>query len=85
MGYDGKKSDALLVDIAGGKGHDLQAFHDSFYGHYQGDLVLQEIKGVLEEIKEGDLEQSIKKMEYDFFTPQPIKGMKPLKCCKHIV
>jgi hypothetical protein len=74
-GFDSKKSSALLVDVAGGKGHDLQAFHTNFQKEgYKGELVLQEIKDVLDGIKDEELDQSVRRMEYDFFTQQPIKG-----------
>jgi len=60
----------LLVDVAGGHGYDLQAFNDRFPGC--GPLVLQDLPPVIDDIK--DLHPDIVRMEYDFFTPQPIKG-----------
>lgn len=76
-GYDKERGGTLLVDVAGGKGHDLQAFHnksDNFGKNYKGALVLQETKGVLDGINENELNPNIERMEYDFFTPQPVKG-----------
>jgi hypothetical protein len=66
-------SSKLLIDIAGGKGHDLQAFHDKF--PEQAGLVLQELPQALEMVTEEILDPSIERMSYDFFTEQPIKGM----------
>lgn len=71
-GFDKSKNEALLVDVAGGKGHDLQSFYEKFGD--QGGLVLQEIPAVIEGIKDGDLHPSIQKTVHDFFRPQPIKG-----------
>ena len=64
-----------VVDVAGGNGHDLQTFHERFKDqNYQGDLVLQEIPAVLNDIKEGELDKVVKRMVHDFFAEQPIKG-----------
>ncbi|KAI1660054.1 putative O-methyltransferase [Daldinia decipiens] len=59
---------ALLVDVGGGKGHDLIAFHERY--PHKGRLVLQDF--VIDTI--GDLDPAIDPMYYDFFTEQPIKG-----------
>lgn len=74
-GFDAEISDVLFVDVAGGNGHDLQTFHERFKDqNYQGDLVLQEIPAVLNDIKEGELDKVVKRMVHDFFAEQPIKG-----------
>lgn len=65
-------SSALLVDIAGGRGHDVQAFHQKFPGY--GGLVLQDLPQALNGIKDGELASEIEKVEYDFFKEQPIKN-----------
>lgn len=62
----------LLVDIAGGKGHDLQTFHEKFPN--QKGLVLQELSHALAAVNDQNLDPSVERMEYDFFTEQPIKG-----------
>lgn len=62
--------DALLVDVAGGHGYDLQAFAERFPG--RGPLVLQDLPPVIDDIKE--LHPDIERKKYDFFTPQPVKG-----------
>ncbi|KAK6948153.1 hypothetical protein Daesc_009917 [Daldinia eschscholtzii] len=59
---------ALLVDIGGGKGHDLVAFHEKYPN--RGKLILQDF--VVDTI--GALDPAITPMYYDFFTEQPIKG-----------
>ncbi|KAF3055593.1 Demethylsterigmatocystin 6-O-methyltransferase [Daldinia childiae] len=59
---------ALLVDIGGGKGHDLIAFHERY--PHKGRLVLQDF--VIDTIEE--LDPAIDPMYYDFFAEQPIKG-----------
>ena len=63
----------FLVDIGGGKGHDLQELHRK-YLKLPGKLVLQDLREVVEEAKSSGLDQKIVTMEHDFFTPQPIKG-----------
>jgi len=64
-------SDVLLVDIAGGRGHDVQAFGRKFED-VQGRLVLQDLPAVIGDIQH--LDDRVERLEYDFFTEQPIKG-----------
>jgi hypothetical protein len=63
----------FLVDIGGGKGHDLQELRRK-HPNLPGKLVLQDVKGVIEEASASGLEKKIVPMEHDFFTEQPIKG-----------
>lgn len=56
---------ALLVDVAGGKGQDLQAFHSIFQKDYTGELMLQKIKSALDGIKDEELDQTVSRMEQD--------------------
>ncbi|KAL4966856.1 S-adenosyl-L-methionine-dependent methyltransferase [Aspergillus stella-maris] len=65
---DGAEPDkALIVDVGGGKGHDLLAFREKFPGSARrGQLVLQGVDL-------GD-EAEVEKLAFDFFTEQPIKG-----------
>ncbi|MGI4813144.1 MAG: hypothetical protein ACRYGG_07390 [Janthinobacterium lividum] len=65
---------ALVVDVGGGKGHDLQAFHEKF-PQRQGRLVLQDLPSALEGIT--TLDPVIERAHYDFFTEQPVKGEDP--------
>ena len=64
----------FLVDIGGGKGHDLQEMHGK-HPEIPGKLVLQDVKGVIEEAEASGLDVKIVPMEHDFFTKQPITGM----------
>ncbi|KAI0896495.1 putative O-methyltransferase [Annulohypoxylon nitens] len=66
---DASQDSALLVDVGGGRGHDLAAFHSRYPN--KGLLVLQDLAAVTDKI-EG-LDPSIKQMTYDFFTEQPVK------------
>lgn len=63
----------LLVDVAGGLGHDLIAFKQKF-PNMPGKFVLQDLSMVIENAK--DLPQGIEAMSHDFFAPQPVKGAK---------
>lgn len=94
----GKRADSqtpLLVDIGGGIGHDLAAFHNKFPS-LEGRLILEELPEVIDAIK--DLDSSIERVKHDFFAPQPelAKGAKayylrtvlhdwPDKECKYIL
>ena len=64
-------SQTLLVDVGGGLGHDLIAFHEKF-PQLLGKLVVQDI------VITGDekLPSGIEAMKYDFFAPQPIRDAK---------
>jgi hypothetical protein len=73
-GYDKKEGGILLVDVGGGKGHDIQIFHERFAVSHTGCLVLQDMPSVIEGIQGDNIDGSIKKMGHDFFEPQPVKG-----------
>ena len=73
-GFDPSISPTLLVDIGGGKGHDLVAFDAAFGYACDGELVLQDLPQVLDDIAEGQLSPNIKKMPHDFFEEQVVKG-----------
>ncbi|KAI1872075.1 uncharacterized protein JN550_004278 [Neoarthrinium moseri] len=71
-GFDADKKDAvLLVDIAGGMGHYTDQFRSKF-PDAPGRLILQDLPVVLGQIQ--GLDSRIERMEYDFFTEQPVKG-----------
>ena len=79
--FDTSRGSTLLVDVGGGKGHDLQAFHAAFGKPGWADqrmLVLQDLPHVVNAIPDGELPSSVLKMPHDFFTEQPVKG----KCCR---
>lgn len=67
----GPAKDTLIVDIAGGRGHDIDSFHRSF-PNAPGRRVLQDLSHVLDGAQ--DLSPTVEKMGYDFFKPQPIEG-----------
>ena len=67
-GFSGDKESPLLVDVAGGRGYDVGNFKARFPNH-PGKLYLQE---TIAEIK--DLDREIVVEEYDFLTPQTVKG-----------
>ena len=72
--YNAKHGEILLVDVGGGKGHDLQIFHERFAETHSGSLVLQDLAPVIESVHAETLNPSITKMSHDFFKPQPVKG-----------
>lgn len=61
----------LLVDIGGGSGQELARFKQR-NPNFPGRLVLQDLPITLRRIEK--LPQGIESMEYNFFTPQPVKG-----------
>lgn len=65
-------SAALMVDVGGGPGQELARFKER-YPHLPGRFVLQDLPITLNRIEK--LPEGIEAMEYDFFTPQPVKGM----------
>ncbi|KAL2255433.1 hypothetical protein VTK26DRAFT_3394 [Humicola hyalothermophila] len=71
QGADTGPDATFLVDIAGGRGHDLDEFRRKV-PHAPGRLVLQDLEPVIQQA-EG-LDEKIEKMVYNFYTEQPIKG-----------
>lgn len=65
-------TDVVLVDIGGGRGKDLLAFHKKFPS-LQGRLVLQDLPHVLET---ADLPNGIEVKPHSFFDEQPVKRAK---------
>lgn len=65
------ENDTLLVDVGGGKGHDLERFLGKF-PQTKGRLVLQDLPNTINSIQQ--LSPDIRRMSHDFFTPQPLKG-----------
>ncbi|KAF2262889.1 hydroxyindole O-methyltransferase [Lojkania enalia] len=71
-GFDlGNNDSVLLVDIGGGIGHYTEQFRSKF-PDAPGRLILQDLPVVLGQIQ--GLHPRIERMEYDFFTGQPVKG-----------
>jgi hypothetical protein len=67
------KDDVLVVDVGGGKGHCLKRIHDAI-PDIEGRLVLQDRPEVISDTYDLDASR-FEKYEYNFFEPQPIKGM----------
>ncbi|KAM7198778.1 S-adenosyl-L-methionine-dependent methyltransferase [Rhypophila sp. PSN 637] len=77
---DSSNSDAaVLVDIGGNKGHDLERLLSYFpsvaKSENKGKFILQDTAPVLAEAP-SDLNSLIEKQPHDFFTPQPVQGAK---------
>ncbi|KAI1818467.1 sterigmatocystin 8-O-methyltransferase [Poronia punctata] len=70
-GADKDSDSALLVDVGGGKGHDILAFHNQFPNQGKR-LVLEDLGAAVS--NKLDLDPAIEVLEYDFFTEQPVKG-----------
>lgn len=69
---EGAKPDrALVVDMGGGKGHDLTKFSAAHPDVPKGSLILQDLPDILKDVKPID---TILVQPHDFFQPQPIKG-----------
>ena len=60
----------FLVDVAGGKGHDVSSLRARF-PNLPGRLVLQDLPRTLEDLTPRD---GIEIMPHNVFTEQPIKG-----------
>ncbi|KAJ3530134.1 hypothetical protein NM208_g9459 [Fusarium decemcellulare] len=70
-GADDSPDAPLVVDVAGGLGHDINEFK-KFYPNHPGKLILQDLPVVINDVK--GIDPSIKLMGHDFLTEQPIKG-----------
>lgn len=69
---DGASTDfPLLVDVGGGRGHDLLGFKQRF-SIGAGRLVLEDLPSVIEDIQK--LDSAIQRVKHNFFEPQPVKG-----------
>jgi hypothetical protein len=60
----------LLVDVGGNVGHDMERFRQA-YPQLAARMYLQDRPEV---VKRSKCPDPLNKMDYDFFTPQPIKG-----------
>ncbi|CAG8893657.1 unnamed protein product [Penicillium egyptiacum] len=72
-GSDAEIGEALLVDVGGGRGHDVIAFV-ALYGDLSGKVLLQDRESVVARISECAEGRPFEVQAYDFFTPQPVKG-----------
>lgn len=62
----------LMVDIAGGKGHDVDAFMKACPEVADSKLVLQDLQHVVDDTV--GLDGRVQRVAYDFYTPQPVLG-----------
>lgn len=68
-----KPGRALVVDIGGGQGHDMEKFAKAHPDATpEGSLVLHDLEGILAEVKVGT--PAIAVQPHDFFTPEPVRG-----------
>jgi hypothetical protein len=67
---DASNDTVLIVDVGGGKGHDLLEFRQKYPN--SGRMILEDLPVVLETVE--DLDAGIEVIEYDFFAEQPVQG-----------
>ncbi|TID21518.1 putative O-methyltransferase [Venturia nashicola] len=71
-GFDSSISETLLVDVGGGRGHDVAMFAAEHASH-PGKLVLQDREPVIASVADK-ASLPFESQAHDFYTPQPIKG-----------
>ncbi|GKU04036.1 hydroxyindole o [Fusarium langsethiae] len=69
FGFDKVKSDVFVVDVGGGRGHDLLSFANGIKS--PGRLILQDLPEVIVDVTEAT---TFEIQAHDFFTPQPVPG-----------
>lgn len=67
-------SRAFVVDIGGGRGQFLKAVQKEAPAGFDAKMILQDRPDVLASLTAEDV-PGIEKMDYDFFTPQPVESM----------
>ncbi|PGH18282.1 hypothetical protein AJ79_00621 [Helicocarpus griseus UAMH5409] len=70
--FDPSNSDVLLVDVGGGRGHDLLEY-SARHPSSPGRLILQDREPVIASVQ-GKENMPFEAMAHDFYTPQPIKA-----------
>jgi hypothetical protein len=70
-GFDSTEGDAIFVDIAGGRGHEVAQLRANF-PEAKGRFVLEELPATIDAMEAPH--NGIEYIKYDFFTPQPVKG-----------
>lgn len=68
------ENSVFLVDVGGGKGHDLQELHHK-QPELPGKLILQDLPDVIKEAQAIGLDSKIEPMGHDFFAEQPVIGL----------
>lgn len=71
-GFDASVSDVVLVDVGGGKGHDIATFASKF-SPVPGRLVLQDREQAINSIP-ADENRQFEATAHDIFTEQPVKN-----------
>lgn len=71
-GFDSSASDVLLVDVGGGRGHDVASFAAQYSS--PGKIILQDREPVIASIVDNGEERSFEAQTHDFFTPQSVKA-----------
>lgn len=70
-GFDNSEGSAMIVDVGGSYGHDLEEFCAK-HPDVPGRLILQDLPIVIDQVKK--LDARIEPMSYDFLTEQPVNG-----------
>lgn len=70
--FNAEEKAVLLVDVGGGRGHDLEAFKEAF-PHQEGRLIIQDLPDVIDDIRQPV--PGVEAMKHNFFRPQPVKGL----------
>lgn len=64
----------LVVDVAGGYGHDLRRVKNRVSSARKGQFVLEDQASVIDTVPSDLRDADIEYVKHDFFTPQPVKG-----------
>lgn len=75
--YETTDGTPLVVDVGGGKGHVSRQIRQ-LCKDLKGRVILQDRREALSDVIDGL--ENVELMEYDFFTPQPVKGMSYSNC-----
>lgn len=75
-GSSGQDEDVLLVDLGGGKGHDLNKFIETF-PQARGRYVLEDLPQVIDDCHNRN--SRIEALKHDIFQQQPIIGKSPTR------
>jgi hypothetical protein len=70
-GYKDGSEGVMLVDVAGGRGHDIEAFLRKHH-NASGRLVLEDLPETIDQIR--TLSSKVEPYPHNFFEPQPIEG-----------
>lgn len=68
--FPGGDDDVFFVDVAGGRGHEIQTIQNKF-PHAKGRFILEDLPHVVEQAVPGI---KADKIGFDLFKPQPVQG-----------